>query len=737
MPSLSNILPIAWVLLLSLITIQLTQPISVRPADHDGFSAVNAMKHLNIMASEIHPMGTVENRKVKDYILEEFAKLNIPTELFIGHAKHEWGEGYMRIGRTENIIATIKGKTNGKAVMVVGHYDSVWSSPGAADDVHSVACILEIAKILQQEEHDNDIIFLITDGEEAGLFGAKAYTEQEDVSHIGVLLNYEARGNSGPSMSFEWSEGNSWLVHQLRKVATRPIANSMSFEIYKNLPNDTDFTFFKKAGINGINHAFIDGFSYYHNPADTPENINQNSVQHTGTNMLALTKHFANVDLSQTQTHNATFFNFFNFMIVYPSSWDIVILILTCVGVLFLLYSSFKKGLIQIKSFGLSFLMILISIVLSALISYGLSKALFALYPQYEIFYAGQFYNHKWYLLFCVGISLIVTGLCVTRPVLRANPMSYKAAMLLFLALVCLTFYVFIPTATYFMLYPLIAMAVYYYMTVRRGIDNDRPVIRYATSIIPLTIWLPSIILFFLAFSLVGLPMPTVLLTIIALSLMVFFDQLWTQDLRFVNYIGGALLAGSLLMGHLSSTPTEREPLPSSLFYHYDVTTSNAKWASEDKHINIGNHDILAGATRSEMPMPYTRTWWNVDTDVSPHVAIPQIVADSSDTELVRIISTDEVYNTRLLIHHPNNVKALYLNDQELYTDRETDQSIIIEAFAMIADTLSLRIIKKDESIGQKIGINSNFLSMPGTDSLPDNSLRTDGYTCIVQEFEM
>ena len=333
-------LPLLWILFLGFITIKLTDPISVRPAEDDGFSAINAMDHINVMAQEKHHMGTQENRNVKDYILTEFDKLGITTEIFVGHAKHNWGSGYIRIGRTENILATIRGKSSDKAVMVVGHYDSVLGSPGAADDVHSVACIIEIAKILSREEHDNDIIFLITDGEERGLLGAKAYTEQREVSHIGVLLNYEARGNSGASISFEWSEGNAWLVSQLKKAATKPVANSMSFEIYKNLPNDTEFTFFKEAGINGINHAFIDGFSYYHNPADTPENINQESVQHTGTNMLALTRHFANTDLSNTKSHNASFFNFLGFLIVYPSSLDLVILIAALAFIAFLLFRS-------------------------------------------------------------------------------------------------------------------------------------------------------------------------------------------------------------------------------------------------------------------------------------------------------------------------------------------------------------------------------------------------------------
>lgn len=714
----------------------MTEPIDLRPADTDGFSAVSAMVHLNVMASEIHHMGTHENRKVKNYILDEFANLDIPTEMFIGHAKHEWRNGYTRIGRTENIIATIKGKTSGKAVMVVGHYDSVLSSPRAADDVHAVACILEIAKLLKNEAHDNDIIFFITDGEEAGLFGAKAYSEQEDVSHVGVLLNYEARGNSGASISFEWSEGNSWLVHQLKKVATRPVANSMSFEIYKNLPNDTDFTYFKKAGLNGINHAFIDGFSYYHNPADTPENINQNSVQHTGTNMLALTKHFANTDLSYTKTHNATFFNFLPFLIIYPSSWDIVILILALAFIAFLLFRSFRRELINIKTFGLSLLLIIISIIISALLSLGLGKFLFILYPQYEIFYAGQFYNHKWYLLTCIGISILITSLCLRKSVLKSNPYSFKAAMLLFLGILSISFYVFIPTATYFMLYPMISLSLYFLFSTRKDDNGENQILAYATSIIPLTLWLPATILFFLAFSLVGLPMPTIHVSIIALSTMVLFDKLWTQS-SVMHYIGGAFVLGSLLIGHLTSSPTAREPLPSSLFYHYNVTSGQAKWASEDKHINIGNESFLEGATFSQIPTPYTRTWWNVDTDVKPHVEIPQIIKDSMNANIIHIVSQDEVYNTRFIIRNPANVQSLYINDQEVFVDRETDESITIEAFAMLADTMTLRIIKVDESKKQAIGINSNFHSLPIVDKLPANALRTDGYTAIVQEVEM
>jgi hypothetical protein len=689
------------------------------------------MDHINVMAQEKHPMGTTANHAVKSYILDEFEKLEIPTEVFVGHSQRNWGSGYIRVGRTENIIATIKGKNSDKAVMVVGHYDSVLGSPGAADDVHAVACMIEIAKTLRTEVHDNDIIFLITDGEERGLFGAKAYVEQREVDHIGVSLNYEARGNSGASISFEWSEGNAWLVGQLKKVATRPVANSMSFEIYKNLPNDSDFTFFKEAGINGINHAFIDGFSYYHNPADTPEHINQKSVQHTGTNMLALTRHFANTDLSVTKTHNASFFNFLGSLIIYPASWDIFMIIAALAFIAFLLFKSFKEGLISGKSFGLAFLLIVGSVVIAAVLSFGLGKLLLSIYPQYEEFYAGQFYNHKWYLITCIGISILISSLLNRKSLMSEKPYSFKAAVLLFFGLLCIVFYLFIPTGTYFILFPTIALSIYYFIASRSDLGSI--ISAYVASIVPLAMWLPVVTIFFLAFSLVGLPMPTIHVTLIVLSTMVVFDKLWTSS-GLMRYIGLAAILISIAGGHLSSNPTAEHPLPSDVFYNYNTLSGEAHIATTDKHINIGNEQYLSDAKRSQLKVPYNRTYWNVATDIQPTVVIPHVIYDSLQSNMARIINNDVAYNTRLHIPEPSNVAALYINGQEIFLDRDRDESMIIEAFAMLSDTMTIKIEKRNPTVSQTIGVNSNYATLPFNDVLPNHAIRGEGYTAIIYE---
>jgi len=122
---------------------------------------------------------------------------------------------------------------------------------------------------------------------------------------------------------------------------------------------------------------------------------------------------------------------------------------------------------------------------------------------------------------------------------------------------------------------------------------------------------------------------------------------------------------------------------------------------------------------------------------VKPHVSIPQILMDSLNNNIVQIVSEDEIFSTRFYIKSPSNVKSLYINEQEIFVNRDSDESMSIETFAMIADTMNIRIVKKDISKGQIIGINSNFMSLPVEDIVPENALRTDAYTGIVQEFEM
>ena len=111
------------------------------------------------------------------------------------------------LGRREQLVAKIPGTNPTGAVLMVAHYDSAPSGPGAGDDAASVAAIIEAIRALKTEPAArNDLIVLFTDGEELGLLGAKGFVEtQPALSNIKVVLNFEMRGDHGPSMMFQTS----------------------------------------------------------------------------------------------------------------------------------------------------------------------------------------------------------------------------------------------------------------------------------------------------------------------------------------------------------------------------------------------------------------------------------------------------------------------------------------------------------------------------------------------------
>jgi hypothetical protein len=66
-------------------------------------------------------------------------------------------------------------------------------------------------------------------------------------------------------------------------------ANSLTSEVYKYMPNDTDFTVSRAAGFPGYNFAFIGWEFDYHAPSSTPAALDQGALQHMGDQALAIT----------------------------------------------------------------------------------------------------------------------------------------------------------------------------------------------------------------------------------------------------------------------------------------------------------------------------------------------------------------------------------------------------------------------------------------------------------------
>ena len=190
--------------------------------------------------------------------------------------------------RTRNVIAAI-GPRDGKALLLSAHYDSVPVGPGASDDGIGVATMLEVGSILKDRSLKRPVILLFNEGEELGLVGARAFLADPLSRNVDSLLNFEARGVTGPVTMFETNQPNGAAVAAYANAVRRPFASSLSTDVARLIPNDTDVTTYKERGWLTLNSAITGNETHYHSPGDDLASLDLKSLQDMGDEALALT----------------------------------------------------------------------------------------------------------------------------------------------------------------------------------------------------------------------------------------------------------------------------------------------------------------------------------------------------------------------------------------------------------------------------------------------------------------
>lgn len=235
------------------------------------------------------PVGSPANARCRERIVAEWRRLGLMPEVV---ERTSVAPRYGLVGTTRNIVTRMRGdgrrRGPGTAILCMAHYDSVPAGPGIGDDLSAVAALLEIARTLRMAGGTSrDVIFLVDDAEEVGLLGAEAFARHHPwAEDVGAVINLEARGASGPSRLFETGPGNADLVAAFSRLSSAPSASSVSVEVYRRMPNDTDFTVWRKLGVPGLNFAFIGDVVRYHTPKDDLQHLDPGSLQHHVTNGL-------------------------------------------------------------------------------------------------------------------------------------------------------------------------------------------------------------------------------------------------------------------------------------------------------------------------------------------------------------------------------------------------------------------------------------------------------------------
>jgi hypothetical protein len=318
------LLGVAIVAAIWLLSLMGLRPPSPKPASiaANQFSAGRALAVLNtLMGDDVpHPVGSAANAGVRERVMAEFKRLGYQPSVQTSFACNQYGI----CATVNNVLVRLDGSDadaggnvelsqGGPAVLLAAHYDSVPAGPGISDDGVGVAAALEIARALKSMPSPrHSIIFLIDDGEEGGLLGARAFVDSHPwAKDVRAAVNMDARGTSGPSLLFETGSANDWAIRLYARNAAHPATSSIFYTAYKQLPNDTDFTIFKAAGYQGLNFAFIGDVVRYHTPLDNIANVDAGTMQHQGDNAMASLLALANTDISSVPEKEAVYFDVF------------------------------------------------------------------------------------------------------------------------------------------------------------------------------------------------------------------------------------------------------------------------------------------------------------------------------------------------------------------------------------------------------------------------------------------
>jgi hypothetical protein len=263
------------------------------------FSSARALTELVDLARAPHPTGSPAHAEVRTLLTDRLSDLGFTPEIQTTTYLRERDDA--ATGATvRNILARIPGTASTGAIVLTAHYDSRTFSHGAGDDATGVATILETLRALRSAPQlQNDLIVLISDAEELGLLGARAFVDRHPwMDDVRLVISVEMRGGGGPSIMFETKSENGWVIERLDAVDPNPLANSVSVDIYRRMPRDTDFTPFRQSGVQGLNFAAIGRAHLYHQIYDTSENLDEATLQHHGVRVLGLTRDLGNRDLS-------------------------------------------------------------------------------------------------------------------------------------------------------------------------------------------------------------------------------------------------------------------------------------------------------------------------------------------------------------------------------------------------------------------------------------------------------
>ncbi|HVA79559.1 MAG TPA: M20/M25/M40 family metallo-hydrolase [Candidatus Binataceae bacterium] len=584
------------------------------------FSAARAMPDLRAIAARPHPLASSDEARVRGYLMKRLTKLGAAPEIETATAARQSPFGPRTFAIVNNIVARIPGTASTGAIMLVAHYDSVPSGPGAGDDSAAVAAILETIRALKSGPPlRNDLIVLLSDGEELGMLGAKAFVENyPGLRDVKVALNFEMRGDYGPVVMFQTSDDNAWLIRALAAAAPFPRTTSLASAIYHRMPNDTDLSVFLHAGLAGMNFAAIGGFTRYHTRLDNIANLDPRSMQHQGSYALSLAREFGAADLSTPPAGDEIYFTLGAFF-RYPAGLAIAL----AIAAMLLLAGTLRSGVHRGRfSFGGVFTGFgIYAAVLLVAVAEGRSVfAIFTHLAAHQMLPFGATYGGAF--LAAAAPLIVFATLCalysvLARAVTRPN---LAAGALLMWAVLAILSAAALPGGSYLLVWPLIFATLA--LSLRwRGAKSRDPIAAIAAALLAV---IPCALMIAPVFAITGdgtalmVNFGAMLAALMFGILIPYLDLMSGNHERLLACALGAASVAMFVIGIRHGRFSDTQPRPDSIFYVLDAASERAVWVSVDRapdrytaqffqhHVRAGSLALLTGETA---PLDQNADW--------------------------------------------------------------------------------------------------------------------------------
>ncbi|MBT8403373.1 MAG: M20/M25/M40 family metallo-hydrolase [Gemmatimonadetes bacterium] len=559
-------------------------------APDDVFASARAMTELVEIARVPHPPGSPEHARVRGVLLERLRELGLEAEVQTTTYLRRGTPDEARGATVRNLIARVPGSASTGAVVLTAHYDSRAFAPGAGDDATGVVTILETLRALQTAPQlRNDLIVLITDAEELGLLGARAFVESHPwMDEVRLVISVEMRGGGGPSVMFETNTENGWIMERLAAADPHPLANSVSMEVYRRLPNDTDFTPFREAGIQGLNFAAIGRAHVYHQSYDNPENLDERTLQHHGARVLAMTRDLGDADLTTVEAPAHAFVTLpIVGLVSWPVSWSLGFTGALAVLLLVTGAVTWMRGG-RLRSLVTGLVLGLVTTGVTAGAGHGLFVWARGRHPEYGSLSGSAFHVEGWYLLALLGLAIAVTTVAFGAVRNRVHRGGVFLGAMLPVAVAAIAAGVAAPEAAANLQGPVAAGLFSVLVVSLAGPKRDGGWAAWsiglltAAVVVAFLVVLIELVWLAMSFSLaagLGILIATTLLLIAPALDALHSPNRWWAPVATV--IAAAAFTGA---GALTATPSASRPAPSTLLYVQDQggpgATVEASWVS-------------------------------------------------------------------------------------------------------------------------------------------------------------